>query len=198
MRIEVSSHAFAHPRERIYALLLDPSVLARLLPGVEKYEATGPDQYAVVVKMGVGAVRGTYTGKVALTDQRPPESYRLVGEAKGGPGWAKGSATMTLVAEGGGTRIVAKGDAQIGGAIATVGQRMMEGVAKSMANEFFQSLKPGPCGAHVEKVSASASASACARPCAALLRGVRAREGSERSAGSRRAPTPRSREAPIA
>jgi carbon monoxide dehydrogenase subunit G len=141
VRIEVSSHELAHQRERIWALLLDPTVLARLLPGVEKLEPTGADQYALVVKLGVGAVRGTYTGKVQLADQRPPESYRLVGEAKGGPGWAKGSATLTLLAEGTGTRIVANGDVQIGGAIASVGQRMLEGVAKSMANELFQSIE---------------------------------------------------------
>ena len=155
MKIEVASHAFSHPRERIWQLLFDPAVLARLLPGVEKFEATGPDTYAVVVALGVGPVRGTYTGKVQLTDLRPPESYRLVGEAKGGPGFAKGSATMTLLAEGEGTRIVAKGDAQIGGAIATVGQRMMEGVAKSMANEFFQSLDRELAGQAPAKVSAS-------------------------------------------
>lgn len=155
MKIEVSSHEFAWPRERIWQLLLDPAVLARLLPGVEKLEATGPDQYALVVKLGVGAVRGSYTGKVQLTDQRPPESYRLVGEAKGGPGWAKGSALMTLVAEGAGTRIVAKGDAQIGGAIASVGQRMVEGVAKSMANEFFQSIERELAGQAPVQVSAS-------------------------------------------
>lgn len=155
MKIEVSSHAFAHPRERIYALLLDPSVLARLLPGVEKLEATGPDQYAIVVQLGVGAIRGTYTGKVALTDLHPPESFRLVGEAKGGPGWAKGQATLSLLAEGEGARVVARGEAQIGGAIATVGQRMVEGVAKSMAHEFFQSLDRELAGQQVEKVSAS-------------------------------------------
>jgi carbon monoxide dehydrogenase subunit G len=155
VKVDVSSQLLAWPRERIWQLLLDPSVLARLLPGVEKLEATAPDQYAVVVKMGVGAVRGTYTGKVQLTDQRPPESYRLVGEAKGGPGWAKGSATLTLVPEGAGTRIVAKGDAQIGGPVASVGQRMMEGVARSMANEFFQSIERELRGEAAEKVSAS-------------------------------------------
>jgi len=155
VKIEVSSHAFAHSRERIYALLLDPSVLARLLPGVEKLAATGPDQYDVVVQLGVGAIRGTYTGKVALTDLHPPESFRLVGEAKGGPGWAKGQATLSLAAEGEGTRVVARGEAQIGGAIATVGQRMVEGVAKSMAHEFFQSLDRELAGQAPVRVSAS-------------------------------------------
>jgi len=141
VKIEVSSRELAYGREQIWQRLLDPAVLARLLPGVEKLEATGPEQYAVAVQLGVGAIRGRYTGTVALTELRPPESYRLVGEAKGGPGWAKGQATLNLVAEGAGTRIVAKGDVQIGGAIASVGQRMLEGVAKSMANEFFQSLE---------------------------------------------------------
>jgi len=155
VKIDVSSQAFAQPRERIFALLMDPGVLSRLLPGVEKFEARGPDQYEVVVRLGVGAIRGTYTGKVALTEVQPPESFRLVGDAKGGPGWAKGQATLTLAAEGAGVRIVARGDVQVGGAIATVGQRMLEGVAKSMANEFFQSLERELAGQAAAKVSAS-------------------------------------------
>jgi carbon monoxide dehydrogenase subunit G len=155
VKLEVSSDVLPHPRERVWALLQDPGVLARLLPGVEKLEPLGQDRYALAVKLGVGAVRGSYEGKVELTDQRPPESYRLVGEAKGGPGWAKGSATMTLLEEGGGTRLVARGDAQIGGAVAGVGQRMMEGVAKSMAREFFASIDRELAGLGVEKTSAS-------------------------------------------
>jgi carbon monoxide dehydrogenase subunit G len=158
VRIEVTSHELAHPRERVFALLLDPAALARLLPGVEKLEPTGPDQYAVVVQLGVGAVRGTYTGKVAITEQRPPEGYRLAGEARGTPGWAKGGATLTLLAEGAGTRIAAKADVQIGGAIASVGQRMIEGVAKSMAREFFQSLDRELAGSAAGQAAAPVSA----------------------------------------
>jgi carbon monoxide dehydrogenase subunit G len=155
VKIEVASQPFTQPRERIFALLLDPAVLARLLPGVEKLEETGPNQYAVVVKLGVGAIRGTYTGKVALSEVQAPESFRISGEAKGGPGFAKGQATLTLVAEDAGARIRASGDVQVGGAIATVGQRMLDGVAKSMANEFFQSLGRELAGQAVAKVSAS-------------------------------------------
>lgn len=155
MKIDVSSQPFAQPRERIFTLLLDPAVLARLLPGVEKLEETGPNQYAVVVKLGVGAIRGTYTGKVALSEVRPPESFRLAGEAKGGPGFAKGQATLTLTAEDAGARIRASGDVQVGGAIATVGQRMLEGVAKSMANEFFQSLERELAGRAPAQTSAT-------------------------------------------
>jgi carbon monoxide dehydrogenase subunit G len=158
VKIEVTSHELPHPRERVFALLLDPAALARLLPGVERLEPTGPDQYALVVQLGVGAIRGTYTGKVAITDPRPPEGYRLVGEARGTPGWAKGSAALELLAAGAGTKILAKGDVQIGGAIASVGQRMIDGVAKSMAREFFQSLDRELAGSAAGKAAAPVSA----------------------------------------
>jgi carbon monoxide dehydrogenase subunit G len=155
VKLEVKSEVLAAPRERVWALLQDPGVLARLLPGVEKLEPIGPDEYSVVVKLGVGAVRGTYSGRVALRDLEPPERYRLEGDAKGGPGWAKGSATMTLEEQEGGTRLVAAGDAQIGGALAGVGQRMIEGVAKSMAREFFQSVGRELEGAPARSTSVS-------------------------------------------
>lgn len=141
MKIAVQSGEIKHDRERIYEALLDPSVLSRLLPGVEKFEEVGPDTYDVIVKLGVGAIRGNYTGRVELADQKPPESYRLKGEAKGGPGWAKGYALFTLVpGDEGGTILKVAADAQVGGAIAGVGQRMMEGVAKTMMREFFDAL----------------------------------------------------------
>jgi hypothetical protein len=155
VKIDVSSHAFDRPREEVFPLLVDPAVLARLLPGVEKLEETAPNQYAVAVKLGVGAIRGSYTGKVELLDVAAPERFRLRGEAKGGPGFAKGQATLTLRAEDAGTRIHASADLQVGGAIATVGQRMLEGVAKSMANEFFQSLERELAGHAPAKTSAA-------------------------------------------
>jgi carbon monoxide dehydrogenase subunit G len=134
------SHLLAYPRERVWKLLLDPEVLSRLLPGVEKFEVTGPDKYGVVVKLGVPSVKGTYTGSVEIVDKNKPSSYRLRGEGKGMPGWARGEAHMTLIDEAGKTRIVANAKAQVGGTIAGVGQRMMEGVAKAMAREFFESV----------------------------------------------------------
>ena len=130
MRVEVA-HVLAQPRDRVWDALLDPAVLARVMPGVQKFE----------VKLGVPAVRGSYSGSVQIVDKQPPNSYRLRGEGKGGPGWARGEVLMTLVAEGSGTRVIANGQAQIGGTIAGVGQRMMEGVAKAMAREFFASVE---------------------------------------------------------
>jgi len=134
------SQTLPYPREKVWETLLDPAVLARVLPGVEKFEPFGPDKYAVQVKLGVPSVKGTYTGKVEIVDKQPPSSYRLRGEGKGTPGWARGEALMTLVADGNGTTVSAKANAVIGGTIAGVGQRMMEGIAKAMAREFFASI----------------------------------------------------------
>jgi uncharacterized protein len=135
------THLLPYPRSRVWQLLLDPEVLSRLLPGVQKFETKGPDKYAVVVKLGVPSVRGTYTGSVEIFDKNEPSSYRLRGEGKGTPGWARGEAEMVLVEEAGGTRVTAKGKAQVGGTIAGVGQRMIEGVAKGTAREFFESVE---------------------------------------------------------
>ena len=86
MKLEVKSPEIPHPREKVYAALIDPAVLARLLPGVEKFAETGPDQYAVEVKLGVGAIKGSYQGSVEIFDHTPPEGYKLRGDAKGGLG----------------------------------------------------------------------------------------------------------------
>ncbi|MGD0075901.1 MAG: carbon monoxide dehydrogenase subunit G [Candidatus Binataceae bacterium] len=134
------SQVLPYPRERVWEVMLDPEVLARVLPGVEKFEAVGPDKYAVQVKLGVPSVKGSYTGSVEIVDKQPFASYRLRGEGKGGPGWAKGEALITLTPEGAGTNVQAKANAMIGGTIAGVGQRMIEGVAKSVAREFFASI----------------------------------------------------------
>ena len=89
MRVEVT-HLLAYPRERVWNALLDPAVLARVMPGVEKFEQVGPDQFAVAMKLGVPAVRGNYTGSVQIADKQAPASYRLRGEGKGGPGFGGG------------------------------------------------------------------------------------------------------------
>ncbi len=140
MHVELS-HLLNHPIERVWDVLLDPEVLKRALPGVEKLESTGPDTFSVVMNLGVAAVKGRYTGTLSITDKQPPSSYRLEGEGKGAPGWTKGTALLTLTSDGSGTRVVAKGDAQVGGTIAGVGQRMMEGIAKSMGRDFFAALE---------------------------------------------------------
>ena len=74
MKVEVS-HLLAYPRERVWEVLLDPEVLARVMPGVEKFEEVAPDKYALAMKLGVPAVRGSYTGSVQIVDKNRPASY---------------------------------------------------------------------------------------------------------------------------
>lgn len=140
MQIEYE-HVLPHPRERVWEVLLDPEVLSRVLPGVERFVPVGEEKFEVTMKLGVPSVRGVYSGSVEIADKQYPSSYKLRGEGKGGPGWARGEAIMTLVENGVQTRVIAQGKAQVGGTIAGVGQRMMEGVAKGMAREFFASIE---------------------------------------------------------
>jgi carbon monoxide dehydrogenase subunit G len=135
------THVLSHPRELVWNAMLDPDVMSRMIPGIEKFEQTAPDQYSVVAMLGVATVKGTYTGKVQISDRNEPSSYRIRGEGRGAPGWVKGDVLMTLTAvDAGTTKVAAKAKADIGGTIAGVGQRMMEGVGKAMAREFFESL----------------------------------------------------------
>jgi uncharacterized protein len=154
VKIEIS-HLLPYPKKRVWDVLLDADVLARVLPGVEKFEPLGADRYAIVVKLGVGAVRGKYDGTVDIADKHEPDAYRLRGEGKGAPGWAKGEVLMTLLEESGGTRVNGLANFQIGGTIAGVGNRMIESVAKAMSKEFFGAIEREIAG-RKEKVSTAA------------------------------------------
>lgn len=136
MKIEGSKDIPA-PRDRVWAALLDPSTVATAMPGCEKLEAVGPDEYKAVMKVGVGPVTGTFEGKVRLSDQEPPHRYRMAVEGSGGPGFVRGEATMELAEVEGGTRVTYNADVQVGGLIASVGQRMLGGVSRMMLDQFF-------------------------------------------------------------
>jgi carbon monoxide dehydrogenase subunit G len=140
MKIEGTQELQA-PRERVYAALTDPQVLQRCIPGCESLEKTGDDSYAVTIKAGIGAIKGTFKGNVHLEDMRAPEHYRIVVDGKGGPGFVKGSGDFDLEDTGGATLIRYTGEMQVGGAIAGIGQRMIEGTAKMMAARFFKALE---------------------------------------------------------
>ena len=136
MKIEGSSDIPA-PRERVWAAFLDPAVLARALPGCEGLDATGPGEYKAKMKIGVAAIKGTFEGKVRLFDLEPPNRYKMALEGSGGPGFVRGEASMELSDVDGGTRVTYSADAQVGGLIASVGQRMLGGVSKMMLDQFF-------------------------------------------------------------
>jgi len=140
MKIEGTQELHA-PRERVYAALTDPQVLQRCIPGCESLEKTGDDSYAITIKAGIGAIKGTFKGNVHLEDMRAPEHYRIVVDGKGGPGFVKGSGDFDLEDTGGATLIRYTGELQVGGAIAGIGQRMIEGAAKMMAARFFKALE---------------------------------------------------------
>jgi hypothetical protein len=140
MNIE-ATYEIKAPRERVYAALIDPDVLRYAIPGCESLEKSGDDLYTATMKAGIGAIKGTFKGEVRLEDMRPPEHYRIVVQGKGAMGFAKGSADFDLEDKEGGTLIRYSGDMQIGGSIAGVGQRMIQGAAKMMASQFFAKLE---------------------------------------------------------
>jgi hypothetical protein len=128
------------PRQKVYEAFLDPKQLKQAIPGCEKLEAIGPDEYKATMKVGVGGVKGTFEGKVRLTDKNPPESYKMTVEGSGGPGFIRGEAVISLAEAGEGTRVSYSADLQVGGLIASVGQRMLGGVSKMMADKFFNKM----------------------------------------------------------
>ena len=140
MKIEGTQELHA-PRDRVYSALTDPEVLRRCIPGCESLEKTAADTYSATLKAGVGSIKGSFKGEVRLEDMRPPEHYRIVVEGKGAIGFAKGSADFDLEENDGATVITYAGELQIGGTIAGVGQRMIQGAAKMMAARFFASLE---------------------------------------------------------
>jgi carbon monoxide dehydrogenase subunit G len=135
---EVTLHA---PISDVWAALNDPTVLERTIPGCERLESHGADRYTMTVTAGVASIKGTYLGDVALTDQQRPDSFVLRASGSGGPGTIKADVGVTLEEiDQGSTKLSYAADAAVGGAIAGVGQRMLAGVAKKMADEFFRSV----------------------------------------------------------
>ena len=124
----------------MWAAFLDPAVLAQALPGCERLEAIGPGEYKAKMKVGVAAIKGTFEGKVRLFDLEPPNRYQMALEGTGGPGFVRGEAGMELSDADGGTRVSYSADVQVGGLIASVGQRMLGGVSKMMLDQFFSRM----------------------------------------------------------
>jgi carbon monoxide dehydrogenase subunit G len=136
MKLE-GSYDVSAPRQKVWDAFLDPERLRQAIPGCEKLEALGNDEYKATMKVGVGGVKGTFEGKVRLSDKKPPESYRMSVEGTGGPGFVRGDTLISLSDTAGGTRVAYTADLQVGGLIASVGQRMLGGVSKMMADKFF-------------------------------------------------------------
>jgi hypothetical protein len=177
--MKVSGEAVLHaPLEKVWTALNDPAILVRTIPGCERLETTGPDTYRMVVTAGVASIKGTYTGQVALTDRQQPNSFLMIASGAGGPGTVSTEVRVSLAELGdGSTRLSYDADAVVGGAVAGVGQRMLVGVAKKMAGQFFQSVDDVLTGKALSSAVASGRRSA----------GLDALDGSGGTGGSRAA-----------
>jgi carbon monoxide dehydrogenase subunit G len=132
---------FNRPRAEVWEKLMDFGVLARTLPGVTRLDPHGGEVCSLTVEPPVSAITGTYEGTVKVVEKTPIDNYALSGEAKGSLGWVKGDARFELVDEGRGTRVASAMSFQTGGVLSGVGQRFMEGIAKSMMRQFFTAFE---------------------------------------------------------
>ena len=132
------THDLARPPAQVFEALNDPAILQQTIPGCEKLEKTAADEYSAQLKIGIAAVKGSYAGKVRLSDQQPPNRFTLHLEGKGAQGFVKGTARVELKEKDQGTELRYTADVQVGGLIAAVGSRMIEAAAKKMAADFFQ------------------------------------------------------------
>jgi carbon monoxide dehydrogenase subunit G len=135
-------------RPKVWALLNDPEVLRSCIPGCQSLERAGDNGFAAVAKVKIGPVAATFKGKVELSDIVPDVGYTITGEGEGGiAGFAKGAAKVALADAEGGTLLHYDVEAHVGGKIAQLGSRLIDGVAKNMADKFFATFAEAAAGA---------------------------------------------------
>ncbi len=127
-------------RDQVWKGLLDPAVLAATMPGCERLELVGENQYEGTLNIKVGPVQGVFQGKIELSDIHAPNGYTMNIDGRGTPGFVKATAQVELAGEGQSTRIRYQGDAQVGGRIASVGQRLLDSSAKAIIKQSLEGL----------------------------------------------------------
>jgi carbon monoxide dehydrogenase subunit G len=127
------------PRSQVWSTLVDPDALRRCLPGCQRFDAAGPDEWEAAMTVGLAAIKGSYSGRVRISDQEPESSYRLTVEGNGGGSRIRGSGVVTLSDAAGGaeTLVSYDGEAQVMGTLAAVGQRLLQPAARMLADQFF-------------------------------------------------------------
>lgn len=148
------SYTLNVPRERAWALLQDPAMLAKCMPGCEGLDRIAENEYAMRMKMVLASMSGLFSGKVTIADPHPPESYRLIVEGSGKIGFMKGEGVLTLSESSAATAVQFEGDVQIGGTIASVGQRLLDTTSRMLIKRFFTRLAAEASQAGVERVAA--------------------------------------------
>lgn len=140
MKVE-GEYQFDGPREDVWELVRDPEVLATALPGTQSLDQVGDNEYEGAMNVRIGPVGGEFSGKVLISDEQPPESLTITLEGKGKPGFVKGSGDVNLIDQGDGTTLMKyEGELQIGGRLASVGQRLLDTTSKSMIRQGLDAL----------------------------------------------------------
>lgn len=180
-------------RETVWKALNDPEVLKDCIPGCESLEMTGENELTAAVTAKVGPVKAKFNGSVELKDLSPPSSYRIEGSGKGGAaGFAKGGADVSLEEkDDGGTLLTYEADAQVGGKLAQVGGRLIDGTARKMADQFFARFRD-----HVESSSAEAARATPQEPAAPGSKVEESAAGETKTAAAATAMPPHDKDAP--
>jgi carbon monoxide dehydrogenase subunit G len=148
---------------RVWDALNDPAVLVRAIPGCQRLEAVGADSYQMTVAAGIASIKGVYQGEVRISDQEPPDRFVLTATGAGAPGTVSARVLVTLAGDGAGTAVGYDADAIVGGIVGGVGQRMLAGVAKKTAGDFFSAVDDVVSG----RVAVSDAAAAQPKPAGA-------------------------------
>ena len=134
-------HAFSAPRERVWEFLMDPAVLKQCLPGCEKLDVIGPDEYSATMRIGIAMIKGTFNGRVKISEKQEPERYKMLVEGSGPQGQVSGEGELELIEQDGTTIVRYRGDANVRGTIARVGARMIQPAARTIVGQFFGCLE---------------------------------------------------------
>ena len=178
-------------QQQAWDALNDPDTLKQCLPGCSRFEPEGEHGHAVTMAVKIGPVSAKFSGKVMLSDIRPPQSYRLAFEGQGGvAGFGKGASSVTLTPNESGCELAYTVQAQVGGKIAQMGQRLIDGAAKSMADDFFKRFEALMAERHATSASASTPPLATAPETEAGAAAVPAAGQPDAAASGRAGPAP--------
>jgi uncharacterized protein len=134
------SHVVPAERELVYRLLQDPEILAKCVPVCDRLERVGENEYQMKMKMVMGGLSGLFDGRISLTDAQPPQSFRMKVTGSGKIGFLNAEGTLNLEPNGTSTDVKYEGEVQVGGTIASVGQRLLDVTSRMLINQFFENL----------------------------------------------------------